>query len=125
MKGSFNQHSVSWLKNANVVCNQITDDSIQAKSEWICGILAGIPAPVIVMEETEQGYVVMTQQSKVSTLIEFLKDEFKIAPNSSLSFLNKAFSDIVKEDLEDMQICVYTFRALHDEERKFVQSLFI
>ena len=98
--------------------------SKKQKSELIESILMGIPIPMIYLFETKDGKKeVVDGRQRITTLIEYLNDKFKLAELKMLSDLNgKYFKDlehILQAKIEDYQIMAYVIQPPTPERVKF------
>ncbi len=96
----------------------------EQKRELIESILMGIPIPVIYVFEDENGHKqVVDGRQRISTIISFMNNEFKLAKLKMLpSFNGKKFSDIkplYQSKIERYQIPVYVIEPPTPERVKY------
>lgn len=96
----------------------------EQKRELIESILMGIPLPVIYVFEDENGYKqVVDGRQRISTIISFMNNEFKLEKLKMLpSFNGKRFKDIkplYRSKIERYQIPVYVIEPPTPERVKY------
>jgi len=94
------------------------------KSELVESILMGIPIPIIYLFETKDGKKeVVDGRQRITTLIDFMNDEFSLSELRMLPALNgKRFSELdplLQSTIEDYQIMAYVIQPPTPERVKF------
>jgi hypothetical protein len=112
----------------NLGDNSFTEDE---KSDLIYRILAGIPLPVIVTEEVENKFCVLSEKDIVLTILQFIQGDFVARKNELLSQLieesieGKTFNDFsepLKEKFLETQVIIGVYRPLCSSERDILIS---
>jgi hypothetical protein len=112
----------------NLGGNSFTEDE---KSDLIYRILAGIPLPVIVTEEVDNKFCVLSEKDIVLTILQFIQGDFVPRKNELLSRLIEEsiegktfndFSEALKEKFLETQIIIGVYRPLNNGERDILIS---
>lgn len=93
------------------------------KSELIESILMGIPIPVFYFFESKEAKIqIIDGKQRITTVIDFMNDKFKLGKLSIIKVSGKKFSDLdalLQRKIEDYQIDTYIIQPPTPEKIKF------
>lgn len=129
IKGSIEKHTLNWLKrNVHDVSSNI---STKEQSDIIYGLLVGVPAPVVIIEESGDNYSLLSGNDLITSLKNFINGNITIESNSLFeledsSFKGKTFfdfSDVEKEKFLEVEVMVNILRPLTENQRNIIVNL--
>lgn len=131
MKKNINKVTMNFLKRNKFSNKEENTLSLEEKSLLIYMILAGIPFPMIILEETEETkYLVLSGWNAVSTVQQFMRGEFALKSIETLNGMIPEniegktffdFSDELKDEFLDTEMVISVFRyPLQESERAAV-----
>lgn len=130
MKISIDKHTLNWLKRKvnNVVSVTSTTEN---KSNIICSLMTGIPAPIITIEEVNDTYSVINGSEIVGTIIDFINGNFELQVNNEYKIelgneINGKtyfdFSDDEKENFLDIEIIVGIASNITENQKNLLKT---
>lgn len=128
IKSNIEKHTLNWLKrNINEVKLALNE---REQSDIIYGLLIGLPAPVIVIEESGDSYSLLSGNDFVASLRNFINGNVKIEDNALFELEESSlkgktffdFSDIEKERFFEIEVMVNKLRPLTENQRKIILS---
>jgi len=134
MKNNINKVTMNFFRRTKFSNASNFSLSIDEKSKLIYMVLAGIPLPIIMLEELgENEYFVLSGAEIVSTIQEFMNERFALNAFKVLKkFVSESvegktfseFSEELKDDFLDTEMVISVFRhPLNEEERNAVLTV--
>lgn len=128
MKNNIIKVTLNFLKRNNFIfkANKI---SLENKSRIIYTILAGIPLPLIIVEEKKDAFNVITGGDYIDAILQFLNGKFALVKDELLNkfikedLSNKTFNDFsddLKEEFLETEIAISVFRSLRKSEKDVI-----
>jgi hypothetical protein len=130
IKGISDKHTINWVKR-QVKEKVETVISPKEKSDTIYSLLAGVPAPMVVLEETGKSCSVLNGKDLIASIIQFIHGGFALEKNEVFEaevgegYVGKTyfdFSDDEKERFLDLEIFVNTLDTLTEIQRKLLTN---
>lgn len=129
IKASTDKHTLNWLRR-RVNNDLLSTLSIENKSNIIYSLLAGVPAPVIVLEEGDK-YSIINGSDVLCSIIQFIHGGFELQGNTEYeteigrTLKGKTyfdFSDDEKENFLDTEVVVSITPALTECQRNILKT---
>lgn len=129
IKKTTDKHTINWLKRS---IKDIAGATLPAdvKSNIVYSLLAGIPAPMIILEGDTTGYGLVSGGDFVNSVMDFIHGGFSIEKNDIYEaeigkhFVGKTFFDFSDEEKDiflELEVVVIILRPLTDNQRKAVE----
>lgn len=132
IRGISDKHTINWLKR-QVKDKVETGVSQKEKSDILYSLLAGVPAPMVVLEDTGKSCSVLNGNDLVASIIQFIHGGFALEKNEVFEaevgegYVGKTyfdFSDDEKERFLDLEIFVNTLDTLTEVQRKLLTTAY-
>lgn len=132
IKGMSDKHTINWLKRQ--IKDKIeTNISQKEKSDILYSLLAGVPAPMVVLENKNQTCSVLNGNDLVASIVQFIYGGFSIQKNEIFEeevgnkYVGKTyfdFSDDEKENFLDLEVFVNVLDPLTEAQRKILTTAY-
>ncbi len=132
IRGISDKHTINWLKR-QVKDKVETGISKKEKSDIVFSLLAGVPTPTVVLEDTGKSCSVLSGNDLVASIMQFIHGGFAIEKNEAFEaevgegHVGKTyfdFSDDEKERFLDLEVFVNTLDPLTEAQRKLLTTAY-